>query len=578
MTPKPPRRRTKEVCRDDSSSDDSIGEVIIETFFQGDDDSSSTESIPLLRRLFKRNERYDNNKMNSNGYESKLRFIRQLSRRFSQEFLRRRSSFIESFPDTTSGWALLISALSSLSLGYELKLQKSLTMPPTVYGQVYNNPQLDTIYQLLTSTPTSIFRRTIQPSLIVGTRSVLASTAAYLAGGPQQSATKRNVRNVREILTMPWDGAQIALDWEIPINSSLHEDNHVYSHDNYTRAAFVVKNGQNNVQVFPKSHVVLIWHGINNDTSFGYIRSTMSACTDRGWVAVGVNFRGCGGIPLTTPRMYTGAYTGDIRGVVQILCGRLQETPFRLFLVGNSLGANLVTKYLGEEGRGGTLPDIVAGGVSLGNPLHIHAGNIQFPWGHILSLGARKGVLEHFLTLQRMTSHFFQERIRMAFMASTIGKFDEALAPIFIRNNPYPPYEPHCGYENAKEYWKDASSYRCIAHVSVPFLQISSEDDFLVSTSSSQKLHYSLSNPNIMVVNTRCGGHLGWRESPPDNKFGLGSSWADRATVEFIDAVIKGNVNDKQNNNITSVTAHDKFSTMKRSMAEVEATNIKSKL
>ena len=44
-----------------------------------------------------------------------------------------------------------------------------------------------------------------------------------------------------------------------------------------------------------------------------------------------------------------------------------------------------------------------------------------------------------------------------------------------------------------------------------------------------------------MVVRTKCGGHLGWQEAPPDtgNAFGFGTSWADMATTEFIDAVIK---------------------------------------
>jgi hypothetical protein len=43
-----------------------------------------------------------------------------------------------------------------------------------------------------------------------------------------------------------------------------------------------------------------------------------------------------------------------------------------------------------------------------------------------------------------------------------------------------------------------------------------------------------------MVVNTRCGGHLGWQESPPDtgNIFGFGTSWADAASADFIQAII----------------------------------------
>jgi predicted alpha/beta-fold hydrolase len=42
-----------------------------------------------------------------------------------------------------------------------------------------------------------------------------------------------------------------------------------------------------------------------------------------------------------------------------------------MFLVGNSLGANVVTKYLGEDSMAGILPACVAGGISLGNPLMV---------------------------------------------------------------------------------------------------------------------------------------------------------------------------------------------------------------
>jgi predicted alpha/beta-fold hydrolase len=507
---------------------------------------------------------------------SNPRLIKRLSQRISKEMSRRRSSIIDSLPDTPAGWTVLVTALSSLGLGFELNLQKSLTMPPTVYRQVQTPPDsnnltnplpLDRIHAQLTATPTSILRRTIQPSLFVGTRSVLASTAAYLANGPRPRAKRFRVR---EIVTMPLDGARIALDWEFPISA-------VSSYDDDDGDVLRQKKGNTSAVVpHPKSHVVVIWHGINNDASFGYIRSAMRACTDRGWAAVGVNFRGCGGVPLATPRGYTGAYTGDMRGVVQILSGRLEKTPqYRIFLVGNSLGANLVAKYLGEEGLEGTLPRSVAGGISLGNPLHLHSGHVQFPWGHILSLGARKTILENLMVMRQMTSSFFQKRIRMALMASTIGKFDEALAPVFIRNNPFPPFEPHIGYEDAEQYWKDGSSYRYVAHISVPFLQLSSEDDFLVSTSSSQKLHYSLSNPNVLVVNTRCGGHLGWRECPPDHKFGLGTSWADRATVDFIEAVLKASVNV---DNESSAEANGSDLKLMRQAAEEKAALLKSRL
>ena len=40
-----------------------------------------------------------------------------------------------------------------------------------------------------------------------------------------------------------------------------------------------------------------------------------------------------------------------------------------------------------------------------------------------------------------------------------------------------------------------------------------------------------------MVMQTTCGGHLGWHEAPPTGGWG-GSSWADTAMVDFIQAVL----------------------------------------
>ena len=156
-------------------------------------------------------------------------------------------------------------------------------MPPIVYSQLAT-PQMQNIYAHMTATPESILRRVIQPSLFVGTRSVVASTAAYLLGGPP----KQNFITFREVVTMPQDGARIALDWELPPSEQPDQ----------------VKNLARTGPL--EKHIVLILHGINNDANFGYVRSLMRACTERGWATVGFNFRGCGGIPLATPRGYTG--------------------------------------------------------------------------------------------------------------------------------------------------------------------------------------------------------------------------------------------------------------------------------
>lgn len=69
-------------------------------------------------------------------------------------------------------------------------------------------------------------------------------------------------------------------------------------------------------------------------------------------------------------------------------------------------------------------------------------------------------------------------------------------------------------------------------------LQLLASDDFLVYKAFQARLAYCLANPNVMVVESKCGGHLGWHEAPPRN-YGLGKSWADSATTDFINVVFQ---------------------------------------
>jgi predicted alpha/beta-fold hydrolase len=337
----------------------------------------------------------------------------------------------------------------------------------------------------------------------------------------------------RERVRMPADGAVVALDWELP--AAVAAVDTTTSTNNLTleqRKEQVLKGP------IPQP-VVLILHGINNDAGFGYMRSMMRECTARGWIAVGMNFRGCGGVPMTTPRTYNGAYTGDIRGVVQTLSPRLHGQQQPLFLVGNSLGANLLAKYLGEEGKSGTLPACVAGGVTMGNPMVIDSRNMSPIYSPLIAAGAKQGLFSVYHSMKNMQSSFlFRKCMHDAWTAFSLADYDRALAPIFSRNDPEYPFGYKIGYESGEAYWKDASSYRQTPFVSVPFLQLVAKDDFLVFHPFRGKLAYNVSNPNVMVMETTCGGHLGWQETPP-NGWGLGTSWADAAMADFIQAVLE---------------------------------------
>jgi predicted alpha/beta-fold hydrolase len=54
------------------------------------------------------------------------------------------------------------------------------------------------------------------------------------------------------------------------------------------------------------------------------------------------------GVPVTSPRLYTAGHTDDLRQALIYISNKYPHAP--LLGLGFSLGANLMTRYLGEEG------------------------------------------------------------------------------------------------------------------------------------------------------------------------------------------------------------------------------------
>jgi len=104
------------------------------------------------------------------------------------------------------------------------------------------------------------------------------------------------------------DGALIVLDWEIPLDATINIDNNISKNN----------SSDNNIDITKPNSItkpiILLLHGMNNDSTFGYIRSMMRTATRRGWIAVCMNLRGQDGlhqVKNTTPRGYNAGYTGD---------------------------------------------------------------------------------------------------------------------------------------------------------------------------------------------------------------------------------------------------------------------------
>jgi len=250
--------------------------------------NASKPSITALASTNRNKATHESIKITQHDETHKSQYTKR--RRKRPSLLRRQSSLIlthiqSSLPATPTTWALLCLSASSAVLQRELWLQKALSSAPDVFCNLYSNEKMQRIYDKL-STNGGVFARRVVPTLFLGTRGVISSMAAYAL--PAVKGHTIQTRRVREVMTMGADGAKIVLDWEVP----LHNDGDTIN---------CKANRVANIDL----PVVLLVHGMNNDSSFGYIRSMMKTATSRDWIAVCMNLRGqdwLGEVQNTTPR------------------------------------------------------------------------------------------------------------------------------------------------------------------------------------------------------------------------------------------------------------------------------------
>uniref|UniRef100_A0A7S1FL56 Serine aminopeptidase S33 domain-containing protein n=1 Tax=Corethron hystrix TaxID=216773 RepID=A0A7S1FL56_9STRA len=406
----------------------------------------------------------------------------------------------------------------------------------------------------------NITSKALRPSIPVGTFASLNSAHGYFRAGPLPP--ENNTHSWREIVVNPHDREVLAVDWEMPHFSSASETESVHSGGIIRRS------------------VVLLLHGLNNDSSFGYVRACSRAAADAGFVVASLNYRGCGGTKLQTVRGFNAGFTGDLRCVVDKIAERIWNgdgnikadgslTPCRLFLVGFSLGANMVVKFLGEEGREGSLHPIVGGAVSVSNPFRLNGATIPYTTGFLLGMGVKRTFLRN---VNSPVGHFaarcstFGNMFKSVMWAPTIGSIDNSFAPHMICVEAEHPFVPHTrGYADGAEYWAESSSSRLVGFVNVPLLVLTAEDDFISGKGFMSAIYPGIvRNPNIIVIRTTTGGHLGWHDASSFNVFGRnplgrGLGWADMAVVDFLKALLATTATD----NVSKISEQASSSSLK---------------
>lgn len=236
--------------------------------------------------------------------------------------------------------------------------------------------------------------------------------------------------------------------------------------------------------------IVIVLHGLEGSSDSKYARGLLKAVHDHGWRGVVMHFRGCSGEPNRLPRSYHSGETTDLAYVVKLLQDREPETP--LFVVGFSLGGNVLLKWLGEIGTQAPIKAAVAVSVPflLGEPAkRLDQGFSRvYQWGLMRSM--RNAVAEK---RRRMKLPL---KIQDLSKLKTFWDFDEYITA------------PLHGFAGADDYYRRSSSRQYLKGIQIPTLIVQSRDDPFMTDAVIPQSGELSSTIQLEIYDS--GGHVGF--------------------------------------------------------------------
>lgn len=197
--------------------------------------------------------------------------------------------------------------------------------------------------------------------------------------------------------------------------------------------------------------IVLMLHGLNGGINSHYANGLMHAIQQRGWRGVVMHFRGCSGEPNRLARSYHSGETGDVKTVIAELIKREPHTP--IFLIGYSLGGNVLLKMLGEN----KLPPSVKAAVAVSVPFELAK------TADHLNKGFSK-IYQWRLVRELVRMHFNKFNVKHGKL-HTFWQFDNTVTA------------PLHGFASAMDYYTQSSSKQYLHQIQLPTLIIHAQND-----------------------------------------------------------------------------------------------------
>lgn len=249
--------------------------------------------------------------------------------------------------------------------------------------------------------------------------------------------------------------------------------------------------------------LIIALHGLSGGSYESYIRAFLAEIGENhDYDAMVLNARGCANHTITSPQLFNGLWTNDLRYLINEHVSKKWPDK-KVFLIGFSLGGAILANYLGQEHT--SVYSGIKGAAIMGTPWDFPDSSVQLRTsliGHNIYSPVMGGNLinllnENYQQLSKNTLVANYQKNPEKYNIKYLKDFDmEFTSKLF-------------GFNNADEYYRKASPNQRLLKVRVPTLIVSSLDDPITGSRCIPYNEVKL-NPYLAIVTTTIGGHLGW--------------------------------------------------------------------
>lgn len=259
--------------------------------------------------------------------------------------------------------------------------------------------------------------------------------------------------------------------------------------------------------------LVIIIHGLEGSSDSKYVTALARISNEQQFDVAAINLRGCSGEKNRKLYSYHSGKTDDLAEIIDYL--ELHHSYESYYIVGYSLGGNLLLKYLGESRKDYSLK--IRAGIGVSVPCDLK--------------GSSKAIAKFW-------NMVYMQRFLISLKKKTLIKIDQfpdhdLNKEAILNSKNFLDFDnyftaPVNGFIDANDYWKQNSCKQFLEDIKIPSLLVTAIDDpFLSDTCIPFK--EAKNNKNFHLEVTKYGGHVGY-----NSNFDQGSGfWLENRVIDF---------------------------------------------